>query len=97
VSELDLGLDIPEPKVAPRPKKRALSWTRYKVTAKTIHCDRCLEAVHEAWPERNCAPNLAVFKRTDKDGSVTFWCWEHGTDQHSKDGFEKPTRKKASR
>lgn len=85
------GMPEPKAKAAPKVKKGALAWARYKVTAKTVHCDTCLQAVHENWPHGTHAPNLAVFKRTDAKG-VTFWCWEHGTDQRAKDGVDTPKK-----
>jgi 2-polyprenyl-6-methoxyphenol hydroxylase-like FAD-dependent oxidoreductase len=91
---LDLdGLPEPNRKVKAKEVTKAVTWARYKVTAKTVHCDTCLQKVHENWPHGTHAPNLAVFKRTEK-GAVTFWCWEHGTDQRAKDGVDDPKKKK---
>lgn len=87
------GLPEPTPKVKAKEKKGTVSWARYKVTAKTVHCDTCLALVHRNWPVGTHAPNLAVFKRTDSKG-VTYWCWEHGTDQRDKDGVDSPKKGK---
>lgn len=89
------GMPEPPPRVQRKVKTPTLSWSRYKVTSKTVHCDTCLQVVHEKWPHGTHAPNLAVFKRTDKKGVISYWCWEHGTDQRAKDGIADPKGKKA--
>lgn len=90
---LDDAFPAPPPKrsVKEKENKGGITWSRYKVTTKTIHCDICIQAVAEKWPVGTKAPNLAVFKRVDKDGEA-FYCWEHATDQRAKDGLSAPKR-----
>lgn len=86
MDELDLGLPPAKPKrVRKAPEIKGTKWSKY-TALKRHHCDRCLKEVHEGWPEKDKAPNLAVYRRQTKD-SDEYLCYIHAYDQHYEDGL----------
>lgn len=89
---LDLGIEIPAPPT--KQAKDGVSWTQYKAQ-KMIHCDVCLMAVHQQWPNGTHAPNPAVYRRKEA-GVDTYWCAVHAEPKRAQDGVSraKPRRKR---
>jgi hypothetical protein len=84
--ELDLGLPPVKPKQERKaPEVKGVKWSKY-TAMRRYHCDRCLKEIHEGWPEKDKAPNLAVYRRQAR-GVDEYLCYGHAYDQHFEDGL----------
>jgi len=86
VDELDLGLPPVKPKpVRKAPEIKGVKWSKY-TALKRYHCDRCLKEVHAGWPEKDKAPNLAVYRRQTSKLDE-YLCYTHAYELHEADGL----------
>lgn len=91
MDELDLGLPPAKPKRARKaPEIKGVKWSKY-TALRRHHCDRCLKAIHDGWPEKDKAPNLAMYRRQTK-ASDELLCYLHAYEQHEADGLGKIKR-----
>jgi len=86
VDELELGLPPAKPKKARKaPEIKGTKWSKY-TALRRHHCDRCLLEAHKGWPEKDKAPNLAMFRRQTAK-TDEYLCYIHAYDQHFEDGL----------
>lgn len=85
MSELDLGLNAPEPPIQHQPAN--VTWIRYR-PKNPVHCDACLAEVHAAWPKGTHAPNRATYRRRDASNGVhtdMYYCSVHADPRRQDD------------